>query len=75
VRLQVQLGERHVPGLHPLRVFEPGSLDAVADSNRRAQVGAEEDAPVLQLLGQVVEPVLQLLHDVVDGHRAPPCGG
>ncbi len=57
MRVQVELGELHVPVLDPRRVLEPGPIDRVTDRLRRAQIGAEEDPPVRQFVRQFVQPL------------------
>ena len=50
-RVEVEVGEDDVPGLHPARVLERGGLEGIGDRPRRALVGGEEGAPRRQLLG------------------------
>jgi hypothetical protein len=74
VRVEVELGEGDVPPVHPGRILEVRSVNRRPHRQRRAPVGAQEDAAVGQPRRQGVGSLLKLLGDLGNRCHLRPHG-
>ena len=77
MRHDEQLGEGDIPAHHPLGILEEGRINSFADGLRRPLIGLDKGAAMHLIMGQRVDPLLQLVDDLADcrclvrsGHRA-----
>jgi hypothetical protein len=61
-----QVCEGDIPAHHPVGILEEGRINGVADGLRGPLIGRHEGTAVHLIMGQRIDPLLELLNDFID---------